>query len=516
MKTRKTAPSSTRSISDAVIYEELQQPPDKRRSSIGTLLLRNAERIYTCDDDDHIVANGYVRVEDGRVVQIGPEPCPYAGADEVIDMAGCLVLPGFVSAHHHFFQSLSRAIPMTQRSGVLDWLYGMYPLWAELDPESMYWASLVAASELLLSGATTCADHSFVLPGENGAVIDAEVQAVREAGLRLHLVRGCLPTLEGALVERLKPVLGERLSHLVDGEEALLFRRMERDIATYHDTSRFSMLRMALGPSGVAFDNPGLMRRIAELAHRNACGLHTHYHPRAVEREICRRMHGHSPAQFLDDVGWLAPSTWFAHCTQLDAEDIKAFVEHGCGVAHCPRTVIRLGYQVTPVGPMRRHGVAVGFGVDGAGSNDSGGMMDAVRLGLLLHRTTHGDDAQARAEWMTPYDALLMATRGGAAILGRDDIGQLAPGMAADLIAYDMRRVAYAGGMTDPVGGLLMGGWDAGTALTVVAGRPLVRDGKLLHLDEHAVVEKANAVAARMLDKAAKGTGLPFGSYGCC
>ena len=500
----------------------MQRLDDTRGSPTGTLLLRNAERIYSCDDDNHIVTNGYVLIEGGRIVEIGAEPCSHAGADEAIDMTGCLVLPGFVSVHHHFFQSLSRAIPMTQRAGVMDWLCGMYPLWSELDSESMYWASLVAAAELLLTGATTCADHSFVLPGEDGAVVDAEVQAVQEAGLRLHLVRGCLPTVEGDLLGRLQPILGDRIAHLVDGEEKLLFKRMERDIETYHDTSRFSMRRVALGPTGVTFDNPGLMRRIADMAHGNACGLHTHYHPRAVEREVCGKAHGRSPAQFLGDVGWLAPSTWFAHCTQLEGEDMKAFADHGCGVAHCPRTVIRLGYRVTRLGPMRRHGINVGFGVDGAASNDSGGMMDAVRLGLLLHRTTGGDNAEARAEWMTPYDALLMATRGGARILGRDDIGQLAPGMAADVIAYDMRRVAYAGGMTDPLGGLLMGGWDAGTALTVVAGKVLVRNGKLLHLDEHAMVEKANAVAARTLDKAAKRTGLPFRSYpprhgdGCC
>jgi 8-oxoguanine deaminase len=489
---------------------------------MGTLLLRNAERVYSCDDGNHIVANGYVLIEDARVAEVGTEPCPHAGADEVIDMTGCLVMPGFVSVHHHFFQSLSRAIPMTQPAGALDWMYGMYPLWSELDPESMYWASLVAASELLLTGATTCADDSFLLPGKDGAVIDAEVQAVREAGLRLHLVRGCLPTLEGDLVGRLKPIMGDRMSQMLDGDEGLLFKRMERDIKTYHDASHSSMLRIALGPSGVNYANPSLMRRVAELAHGNACGLHTHYHPRAAEREICRKSNGRSAAQFLGDVGWIEPSTWFAHCTQLEADDMTAFADHGCGVAHCPRTVIRLGYRTPAIGQIRRHGITVGFGVDGAASNDSGGMLDTVRLGLLLHRTNNGDDAGARAEWLTPYDALLMATRDGARILGRDDIGQLAPGMAADIIAYDMRRVAYAGGMTDPLGGLLMGGWDAGTTLTVVGGKVLVRDGRLQHLKEQAVVEKANAVAARTLERAEKRTGLPFRSYpvraggGCC
>jgi cytosine/adenosine deaminase-related metal-dependent hydrolase len=478
-----------------------------------TLLLRNAHRVYTCDDEDRVLPDSFILIEDQRIAEIGSEPCPHISADRTMDLEGCLVLPGFISVHHHFYQSLSRAVPMTQRAGMLDWLAGMYPLWAELDPETMYWASLVAAAELLLTGATTCADHSYLLPGEDSAVVASEVQAVREAGLRLHLVRGCLPALEGDLVNRLAPLMGDRMAHLLDTDEALLFERMERDLHDFHDTSLFSMLRLALGPSGITFDNPGLMRRIADLADANGAGLHAHYHPREMEREISRKLHNCSPPQFLGNVGWLQPSTWFAHCTRVDSEDLRAFGSTGCGIAHCPRTVIRLGYNVTPIGLMRRHGVNVGLGVDGPASNDSGGMMDTVRLGLLLHRAGAGSDADQRADWMTPYDALLMATRSGARILGRDDIGQLAPGKAADIVAYDMCRVAYAGGMADPLGGLLMGGWDAGTTLTVVGGKVLVQDGQLQHLDESKIVEQANAVAARALETAAKRTGLPFQSY---
>jgi cytosine/adenosine deaminase-related metal-dependent hydrolase len=474
---------------------------------MSTLLLRHARWIYTCDDRHHVVEDGYVLVHDRRIADVGREPCPHGSADEVHDLSGCLVLPGLINLHHHFYQTLTRAIPLTQRARALDWLFGMYPVWAELDAESMASGALTAAAELLLSGATTSVDHSYLLPGEDGEVLDEEVRAVREAGLRLHLVRGCLPALEGNLAERLRPVLGERMDGLIDREETL-FPRLERDIRRHHDDAPFSMLRIAVGPTGVTFANPSLMRRTAEVAAAHGCGLHTHYHPRDDERQLAERLHGRSPAAFLRDCGWLRPLTWFAHCTQLHAEDMALFAHHGCGVAHCPRTVLRLGYPLTPVSAMRRRAVSVGIGVDGPASNDGGSMLDSVRLALLLHRAGSPPETDPQIDWLTPYDALLMATRIPAAILGRGDLGQLAPGMAADLTAFDLQRVPYTGAVADPLGALLMGGPDTRPAITVVDGRVRVRRGVLVGLDEATIVARANAAAERMLDAAERRTGL--------
>ena len=476
---------------------------------MSTLLLRNARWIYTCDDRHRVIERGYVLADGGRITDVGPEPCPHGGADEVHDLAGCLVLPGFISLHHHFSQTLTRAIPLTQRARALDWLFGMYPLWAELDAESTACGTLAAAAELLLSGATTSVDHPYLFPGDAGELVDEEVRAVQEAGLRLHLARGCLPALEGDLIERLRPILGERIHTLVDREESLL-PSLERDIRRHHDGAPFSMLRVALGPTGVTYANPSLMRRIADLAAAHGCGLHTHYHPRADERALAERLHGRSPAAFLRDCGWLRPLTWFAHCTQLDADDMALFADHGCGVAHCPRTVVRLGYPLTPLSAMRRRGVPVGIGVDGPASNDGGSMLDSVRLALLLHRAGAPPETDPQADWLTPYDALLMATRIPADVLGRGELGQLAPGMAADITAFDLQRVPYVGAVADPLGAFLLGGPDTRPVITVVDGRVRVLRGELVGLDETRIVDRANAAAERMLDAAERRTGLPL------
>jgi cytosine/adenosine deaminase-related metal-dependent hydrolase len=477
-----------------------------------TVLLRNADRIYTCNETDEVIENGYVLIRDNVIEDIGQEPCPVAQADAVHDLSGCLVIPGFVNIHHHFFQSLTRAIPAGQRAVSLDWLAGMYPLWAEFDPEAIYWGALAAAGELLLSGATTSADLAFLLPGNDGESVGEEVRAAQEIGLRLHLVRSGMPTLEGDIEQQLGPILGDKLSNFIDDEETLL-SRMEADVRRHHDSSRLSMLRLDLGPTAVTYEKPSLMSRIADLAKEHGCGLHTHYRPRGNERAQALELTGDTPIKFLDKSGWLGPRTWFAHCTQLNAEEIKMFADRGCGVAHCPRTIIRLGYAVAPIADMRRAGVKVGVGVDGGASNDGGAFLADLRLALLLHRVGSEDDADPLDNWLTPHDVLVMATRTAAAVLGRDDIGRLEPGLAADVAAFDMRRIGYVGALADPLGGLLMSGSDSQAKLTIVNGVVVVEDGKLTRVDESRLVEQANLKAARLLNQAEANTGLSFRDY---
>ena len=477
-----------------------------------TVLLRNVDHIYTCNDKDEVIENGYVLIQDNVIEDVGQEPCPVAQADDVYDLSGCLVVPGFVNLHHHFFQSLTRAIPAGQRAVSLDWLAGMYPLWAEFDPEAIYWGTLAAAGELLLSGATTSADLAFILPGNEGESVDEEVRAAREIGLRLHLVRSGMPTLEGDIEQQLGSILGDRLSNFIDDDETLL-SHMAADIRRHHDSSRFSMLRLDLGPTAVTYQMPTFMSRISALANEHGCGLHTHYRPRQSEREEALELTGGTPIEFLDGSGWLGPRTWFAHCTQLNAEEIKMFADRGCGVAHCPRTIIRLGYAVAPIAEMRHAGVKVGVGVDGGASNDGGAFLADLRLALLLHRVGGEDDAETLSAWMTPYDALVMSTRTAANVLGRDDIGRLEPGLAADLAAFDMRRIGYVGALADPLGGLLMSGSDTQAKLTMVNGRVVVEDGRLKSIDESRLVEQANLTAARLLHQAETNTGLSFRDY---
>jgi len=479
---------------------------------MATLLLRNIGWLYTCDAGERVLRDAYLLAEDGRVVDIGKEPCPHAGADVVEDLTGCIAMPGLISLHHHFFQSLTRAIPQSQRARSLPWLYGMYPVWSGIDPDAMRWGSLAAAGELLLTGGTTCADHSYMLPGDGGEMVDAQVSAAAEAGLRLHLVRGCMPTIEGDLAERLGPMLGARLDRLLD-KPANLYARIEADLARHHDASRGSMLRLDLGPTGVTYTQPQIMRRMADIARANDLGLHTHFHPRQIERELCLRLTGRDTMGFLRESGWLTPRTWFAHCAELSDEDMAVFADNGCGIAHCPRTIVRLGYPMTRVPAMRRSGIPVGIGIDGAASNDDGSMLGDLRLALVLHRAGASPDIDPEEEWMTPYDALLMATRVGAQVLGRDDIGRLESGSCADIAAFDLRRAAYSGALTDPLGGLLMCGGDTGAALTVVNGRVVVRAGRLLTTDEARIAAETNRVVERLLAEAKALTGIDFSAY---
>ncbi len=476
---------------------------------MNTTLIRNAAYIYSCDGEDRAFRNGYILVRGNQVAEIGLEPCPIEGADRIIDASGCIVTPGFVNTHHHFFQSLTRGIPSAQRAFAIDWLAGLYPLWAEIDPDAMYWASAAAAAELLLTGATTSADHSYLMPAEDGDFVLPQVRAAAETGLRLHLVRGSMPSIEGDIAERLKPLMGARLSRLQDHDDEVL-PLIEAAIAAHHDTSRHAMLRIALGPTGVSYDNPAFMRKIAEVAAANDCGLHTHFHPREGERQLCRKLNGQEAHEMLRDSGWLRPGTWFAHATELQDDEIAAFADAGCGIAHCPRTIVRLGYKLTRISSMRAAGLKVGIGVDGPASNDSGSMLSEVRLAHMLHRVGSPEDIDPAQEWMSPYQTLLMATRDGAAILGRDDIGQIAVGMSADIAAFDLRDVSFVGAVTDPLAALMMCGSNSRSALTMVNGRVVVENGALVSFDEATILDQANRAARRLLETAEKNTGLNF------
>ena len=333
-----------------------------------TTILRNCGWIYSCDENDLVVANGYIRVEGEMIVEIGREP--YAGPDgETIDLSGSIVLPGFVNVHHHFFQSLTKAVPPGTRARGLDWLYQMYPIWACFDVEAFAISSELAAAELLLSGATTSVDHSYLHPGLGNESLAAQVDAAARIGLRLHLVRSAIPTIEGDLEFRLEAVMGPAIHDLMD-DPAGIMPAFQQAIQRYHDLSEGSMLRIAIGPTGVTYAQPELMAKMARLASEANCGLHTHYHPRKTERDFARRVLGCEPLKFMTDSGWIRPGTWLAHATQLDNQEIAALSAAGVGIAHCPHTVVRLGYPITPVAKMRRSGVVVGIGMDGPASND--------------------------------------------------------------------------------------------------------------------------------------------------
>lgn len=479
---------------------------------MARLLLRHADWIYTCDDARRVIQDGYVLIEDSRIAAVGSEPAPAIDADEVVSVAGCVVTPGLVNIHHHVYQTLTRAVPLGMRTDILGWLYAMYPLWAELDGDALYWASLATSCELLASGCTTNADFAYLLPEADGELAAEEIRGVREAGIRFVLVRGGMPTMEANLEERLRQLMGPQLARLMDTEEAL-FAKLEATIARYHDTAPGAMLQVAIGPTSVTYKRPQFMRRFADLSRGHSCGLHAHFDPRPDERETMRELGG-QPLDMLRQSGWLSERTWFAHATLLNDDEMIAFAAAGVSLAHCPRCIVRLGKKVARVGHWRAHGINVGIGVDGAASSDASNMLNEVRLALVLHRVGGYEDSEPPAQWMSPHDALWMATRGGARALCRDDIGQLAAGKAADVAAFSLRRLSCAGAVLDPLGALLVAGSHPYAALTVVNGRIRVREGHVVDIDEERALAGTNRAARRLLDAATRRTGIDFAAEG--
>lgn len=465
---------------------------------MAKILLHSIDKLYTCNDSDDIVDNGWVLVDGAAIECVGSGNPPAMGDCEKVDLAGCIVTPGLINIHHHFFQSITKALPFVQKSFVLDWLLKLYPLWVEIGPEEMAAATQVAAAELLLSGGTTSADHSYMVPGGNFEILEAQVAACRDIGLRLHLVVGSAPTLEGDLESRLKPLIGEKIHRLVDPPERT-YEIMRSAARTFHSSAEHADVRVAFGPVGVTYTLPDMMKNIATLASEFGCGLHTHLHPRPDERAKARDYLQSDPVSFLKASGWMRAGTWFAHCSQLTDDEMKAFSDAGVGVAHCAHTIPRLGFPLTRISALRKFGVSVGIGVDGCASNDSGSILHDLRLALILHRIGATAGTNTDQEWLSPYDALLMATRTGARILGRNDIGQVATGKAADLAAFKLSRVGYAGTWGDPLGALLLAGCDPYAHLTMVGGKVVVHNGKLLSVNEDAVCSRSRIATEKLL-----------------
>jgi cytosine/adenosine deaminase-related metal-dependent hydrolase len=296
--------------------------------------------------------------------------------------------------------------------------------------------------------------------------------------------------------------MGDRLDALITPEAGLV-AQCRADVERWHDASHGSMLRLALGPSNLPYGKPQLLHDFARIADDTGCGLHAHYHPRQAERAECRAVLGCEPIEFLERAGWLRPGAWLAHCTELDDAEIDRFAATGTGVAHCPRTVLRLGYHVPRIARMRAAGTPLGVGVDGAASNDGGAFIADLRLALLLHRTREQAPLEGDQVWMAPEDALRLATSDAAALLGRDDIGRLKVGMCADITAFDLGSVGYGGSLNDPLAGFLLAGTETRATTTIVNGQCVVRDGKLVTADERVLARTTQAASAELLRRTA-------------
>jgi 8-oxoguanine deaminase len=452
---------------------------------VGTLLARNADILILMDDQRSVITGGGLFVKDNVIQQVGRTEDLPTEADQIIDLKGMAVLPGLINTHHHFYQTLTRAVPGSQNEELFDWLVRLYPIWGEMDEEAVYISTLTAMTELILSGCTTSSDHLYLYP--NGATLDAQVQAAREIGMRFTVTRGSMSL--GRSQGGLPP------DHVVQNEDAIL-KDSQRVIEKFHDPGRHAMIRVGLAPCSPFSVTTELLRQSAKLArsYKNVT-LHTHVAETKDEESFCMQRFGKRPAAYMEDVGWTGPDVWWAHAVYVDDNEIRMMAETGTGMAHCPSSNMRLGSGIAPIRKMLDSGVKVGLGVDGSASNDSSHMLTEARMALLLQRVLGG----ARA--LTVQEALELATRGSASVLGRDDIGVLAPGKAADFIGVNLNTISMAGGaIHDPLASLLLCTVDK-VDLSVINGHVIVQHGELQTLDQKKLIYRHNEIAAKIVGR---------------
>jgi len=462
------------------------------------LYLHNAEILATVDDTQREFRDGALLTEGGRILQVGstaeidawiaahPEQAP----TKRISAKGCAVIPGMVNCHHHMYQTLTRSIGTSKGLALFDWLKMLYRVWAGLTPEAVQVSAKIALAELLLSGATTVADHLYLYP--NGCRLDDTIEAAQAMGVRFHPTRGSMSVGESA--GGLPP------DNLVEKEAAILQESL-RLLEEWHDPEPYAMLRLGLAPCSPFSVSGDLMRESARLArsHRHV-GLHTHLAETLDEDRYCLEKFGKRPIDYAESVEWLGPDVWFAHMVHPSATDIGRLAHSCSGVCHCPSSNMILASGIAPVRAMVDAGVRVGLGVDGSASNDGNQMLGEARQAMLLQRVGW-PGFESDASRFSAREALALATRGGARTLGRDEIGSLAPGMAADFVAFRIDGLAHAGAQGDPLAALLTcaptQAW-----LSVINGKIVVEEGRLPGIDLGPLIERHNQLSHQLLVKA--------------
>ena len=441
------------------------------------LLIRNADYLLTMDETRRELVSADVLLRDGVVVAVGQN---LTTEGEVIEASGCVVTPGLVNTHHHLYQSLTRAVPGGQDALLFGWLKTLYPIWARFTPDHMYVSAQVGLAELALSGCTLSSDHLYMYP--NGSRLEDTIHAAEEIGMRFQPTRGAMSIGESdgglppdALVEREAAIL-EDCIRVIDG---------------FHDPSASSMCRVGIAPCSPFSVSRDLMRDAALLARDKGVMLHTHLAENDEDIAYSLAQFGCRPGQYAQDLGWVGPDVWHAHCVKLDPSEIALFAQTKTGVAHCPCSNCRLGSGIAPLRAMRDSGVPVGLGVDGSASNDAGNLVAEARQAMLLQRVAGGANA------MSAREALEIATRGGADILGRPECGRIEVGARADIAIWDVSGIESAGSW-DPAALLLAGPTTVRDLL--VEGRSVVRDGQVVTIDLPAQIAQQNKLARALRD----------------
>jgi 8-oxoguanine deaminase len=462
---------------------------------MSTILVKNADVLVSMDEQRREIKDGGLFVRDDVIEQVGKTADLPATADTVLDMSGHIVLPGLINTHHHLYQSLTRVI--AQDADLFTWLKTLYPIWARLNDEAIYVSTLTGLAELALSGCTTSSDHLYIFP--NDCTLDSQIRAAQEIGVRFHAARGSMS-------------LGESEGGLPPDncteEEAFILKDSQRLIEQYHDAEPQAMTRIVLAPCSPFSVTPDLMRESANLAREYGVRLHTHLAETVEEESFCLETFGHRPVSYVESLGWTGDDVWHAHCVHMSDSEIDLFGRTGTGVAHCPASNMRLASGIARLVDFRSANVRVGLGVDGSASNDGGHLMQEARLAMLLQRVAPdrylSEEPGGRggfagdAASMSARQALELATLGSASVLGRDDIGSLAPGKSADFIAINLHQLPYSGALHDPVAALVLGS-PGNVDWSVINGRVVIEEGRLTTLDLATHLRRHNEISHAMI-----------------
>lgn len=458
------------------------------------ILIKNPSYIATMNDKMEEWSGGHILIEDNKIVSISKQP--YTGNyDEEIDATGMVVLPGFINTHHHLFQTLTRNIPRMQNEELFPWLVNHYEVWREVDDEAIFTSAQTGLLEMMLSGVSTSSDHLYLFPSKcNNELIDIEIEAAQELGIRFQPTRGSmsLSKKDGGLPP----------DDVVQTEEEIMKDSL-RLIEKYHDSKDGAMIRISLAPCSPFSVTAELMKQTAKLAKEKNLMFHTHMAETIDEENFCIEKFGDRPAAYLDSLGWISGNAWVAHAVHLADEEIEKMGNCGMGISHCPSSNMRLGSGIARIKEMLNAGVAVSLGVDGSASNDSSNMLSEIRQAMLLSRLRKPEF------WLTAREVLRIATRGGAAALGRDDIGELSIGKQADIALFSLNNLEYAGSLSDPLAALVFTQRMRPVDYLIINGNIRIKKGKS-EIDLKKLINDHNRISAELIKRAQQNTGIDF------
>lgn len=450
---------------------------------MGKLLLKNIKEIITFNNEEARYSESDIYIVDGVIKEIGKELKVNFDV-EVIDCSNLVALPGFVNTHHHLYQTLFRGIQEVQEMPLFPWLIGLYEFWKHMTPQSIYDGAMVGLGELLRTGCTLTSDHHYVFPtNQPGTLIDDQIRAAKDIGIRFHATRGSMSL--GKDQGGLPPMS-------VVQSDTVILEDSQRLIDTYHNPNDFAMTRIALAPCSPFSVTTDLMKETSKLARMNKVMMHTHLAETLDEEKFCIEKYGRRPLELMEDLGWVGPDVWYAHGIFFNDEELKRL--NGSGIAHCPSSNMKLNSGICRTSELFEMDARLSIAVDGSASNDGSNMWEEVRRAYLLNHLKYG------TEGLNAYNILKVATRGGARVLGRTDTGYLDVGMAADLNLFDLNGLEYSG-CHDPLVSLVCLGNHSYTKMTIVNGKVVSIDGHLQNIDQEKVAIRAHQHAADMVAK---------------